>query len=189
MEQEQQRGLTHAAADALTAFAIFLVGVVMMIDNHRIGAGWAPDGPESGYFPFRIGVILCIASVVVLLRSLFGKERKREIFVHRKKFKLVLLVLLPTLLYVLAIEFIGIYVASTLFIGAFMRVMDKIQLGENPGYQLRHQPGAVLAVRNAVSGAAAEGAAGSPFRVLKLHDRRIAKWMNLVHCFTGSRSC
>ena len=125
MEQEQQRGLTHAAADALTAFAIFLVGVVMMIDNHRIGAGWAPDGPESGYFPFRIGVILCIASVVVLLRSLFGKEQKREIFVHRKKFKLVLLVLLPTLLYVLAIEFIGIYVASTLFIGAFMRVMDK----------------------------------------------------------------
>jgi hypothetical protein len=38
---------------------------------------------------------------------------------------LVLLVLLPTLLFVLAIEFIGIYVASALFIGAFMRVMDK----------------------------------------------------------------
>jgi len=128
MEQEQQRahrGLTHAAADALTAFVIFAVGVVMMIDNHRIGAGWAPDGPESGYFPFRIGVILCIASIVVLLRSLIGKERKREIFVHWKKFRLVLLVLLPTLLYVLAIEFIGIYVASTLFVGAFMRVMDK----------------------------------------------------------------
>src|SRR5665811_1190375 len=131
MEQEQTRirphggGLSHSAVDAIASLGIFLVGVVMMIDNHRIGAGWAPDGPESGYFPFRIGVILCIASVVVLLRSLFGKERKREIFVHRKKFKLVLLVLLPTLLYVLAIEFIGIYVASTLFIGAFMRVMDK----------------------------------------------------------------
>jgi hypothetical protein len=125
MEQEQQRGLTHATADALTAFVVFAVGVVMMIDNHRIGAGWAPDGPESGYFPFRIGVILCVASVAVMLRSLFGKERKREIFVPWKKFKLVLLVLLPTLLFVLAIEFIGIYVASALFIGAFMRVMDK----------------------------------------------------------------
>jgi len=128
MEQEQQRaqrGLTYAAADALTAFVIFAVGVVMMIDNHRIGAGWAPDGPESGYFPFRIGVILCVASVAVVLRSQFGKERRREIFVPWMKFKLVLLVLLPTLLYVLAIEFIGIYVASALFIGAFMRVMDK----------------------------------------------------------------
>ena len=128
MEQQQQRaqrGLTYAAADALTAFVVFAVGVVMMIDNHRIGAGWAPDGPESGYFPFRLGVILCVASVVVMLRSLYGKERKREIFVPWKKFKLVLLVLLPTLLFVLAIEFIGIYVASALFIGAFMRVMDK----------------------------------------------------------------
>jgi hypothetical protein len=128
MEQQQQRrrrGLTHAAADALTACVVFAVGVVMMVDNHRIGAGWAPDGPESGYFPFRIGVILCIAGAVVMLRSLFGKKRRREIFVPWEKFKLVLMVLLPTIVYVLAIEFIGIYVASALFIGAFMRVMDK----------------------------------------------------------------
>src|SRR5512140_2902059 len=99
MEQEQQGGLTHAVADALTAFVIFAVGVVMMIDNHRIGAGWASDGPEAGYFPFRIGVILCIASVVVLARALIGKERKSEVFVSWKKFKLVLLVLAPTLVY------------------------------------------------------------------------------------------
>jgi putative tricarboxylic transport membrane protein len=104
---------------------VFAVGVVMMIDNYRIGAGWAPDGPESGYFPFRIGVILCIASFAVMQRSLFGKKRQREIFVPWDKFKLVLMVLLPTIVYVLAIEFIGIYVASALFIGAFMRVMDK----------------------------------------------------------------
>ncbi len=131
MEQEQTRdrphrgGLSHAAVDAIASIGIFLVGVVMMVDNYRIGAGWAPDGPESGYFPFRIGAILCIASVVVLLKSLFGKERKREIFVSWEKFKLVLLVLLPTAVYVLAIQFVGIYVASTFFIAAFMRVMDK----------------------------------------------------------------
>lgn len=131
MEQEQPQdrahrgGLSHSAADAIASVGIFLVGVVMMIDNYKIGAGWAPDGPESGYFPFRIGAILCIASVVVMLRSLFGNARKREIFVSWKKFKLVLLVLLPTAVYVLAIQFAGIYVASALFIAAFMRVMDK----------------------------------------------------------------
>jgi len=118
-------GLSHSAMDAIASVGIFLVGVVMMIDNYKIGAGWAPDGPESGYFPFRIGAILCIASVVVLLRSLFGKTRKHEIFVSWNKFRLVLLVLLPTTLYVLAIQFVGIYVASALFIAAFMRVMDK----------------------------------------------------------------
>jgi hypothetical protein len=62
---------------------------------------------------------------VVALKSLFGRDRKREIFVSWDRFKPVLLVLLPTAVYVLAIQFVGIYVASAVFIAAFMRVMDK----------------------------------------------------------------
>ena len=129
MEQKQSErsggGLSHSAVDALTALVIFFLGVVMMVDNYRIGAGWAADGPQSGYFPFRIGAILCIAAIVVFLRSLFGKQRQRELFVSWDRFRLVLLVLVPTAIYVLAIQFAGIYVASAIFIAAFMRVMDK----------------------------------------------------------------
>jgi putative tricarboxylic transport membrane protein len=121
----QRGGLSHNAVDAIAAAVIFALGVVMMFDNYRIGAGWASDGPESGYFPFRIGAILCVASLVVMARSLFGRQKNLEIFVSRERFKPVLLVLLPTAVYVLAIQFLGIYVASTLFIAAFMRVMDK----------------------------------------------------------------
>ena len=129
MEQKQDSaargGLSHSAADAITAIVIFVVGVVVMFDNYKIGAGWASDGPESGYFPFRIGVLLCVASAVVAIRSLFGKQKNQAVFVSWERFKLVLQVLLPTTLYVLAIQFLGIYVASAFFIGAFMRVMGK----------------------------------------------------------------
>ena len=131
LEQDQtpdrvhRGGLSHDAVDALTALAIFLIGVVMMVDNYKIGAGWASDGPESGYFPLRIGAILCIASGVVFLRSLFGKQRQNKPFVSWERFRLVLMVLLPTAVYVLAIQLTGIYVASAIFIAAFMRVMDK----------------------------------------------------------------
>lgn len=129
MEQKQaslsEGGLSHSAAETITAAGIFAIGVVMIIDNYKIGAGWASDGPESGYFPLRIGVILCLASLVVLFKSLFSKQREGEIFVTWKKLRPVLLVLLPTAVYVLAIKFLGIYVASALFIAAFMRVMDK----------------------------------------------------------------
>jgi hypothetical protein len=124
-DKPQRRGASHSAVDATTAVVIFAIGMVMMVDNYKIGAGWAGDGPESGYFPFRIGVILCLASLVVALRSLFGKQRQLDSFVSWARFKPVLLVFLPTAVYVLAIQFLGIYVASTLFIGAFMRVMDK----------------------------------------------------------------
>ncbi|MDP4260845.1 MAG: tripartite tricarboxylate transporter TctB family protein [Bacteroidota bacterium] len=131
MEQEQTQErrrstrLTYQAAELVVAVIIFLVGVVMMIDSHRIGMGWAPEGPKAGYFPFRTGAIISISSVVVFLRALFGKNRNHELFVSWDRFKLVLCVLIPAVLYVLVTQFIGIYVASALFIGGFMRAMAK----------------------------------------------------------------
>jgi hypothetical protein len=133
MEQKQSRDrphsvwLTYNAIEAITAAIIFLVGVVMMIDGYRVGMGWAFDGPEAGYFPFRTGAIICISCVVIFLRTLFGKHRNYELFVSWDRFKLVLYVLIPTALYVLATQFIGIYVASAVFIGGFMRAMDKFR--------------------------------------------------------------
>ena len=37
----------------------------------------------------------------------------------------VMVVLVPTIAFVFAIKFVGIYVASAVFIGAFMRAMDR----------------------------------------------------------------
>jgi putative tricarboxylic transport membrane protein len=124
-ERPRSAWLTHQAAEAIVAVAIFFVGVVMMMEGQRIGMGWAPEGPEAGYFPFRTGAIICISSVVVFLRALFGKNRNHELFVSWDRFKLVLCVLIPTIFYVLVTQFIGIYVASALFIGGFMRAMAK----------------------------------------------------------------
>jgi hypothetical protein len=117
--------LTYQSAEVIVAVVIFLVGGVMMMDGYRIGMGWAEDGPKAGYFPFRTGAIICISSVVVFLRALFSKHRNDELFVSWGSFKQVLCVLIPAFLYVLVTQFIGIYVASALFIGGFMRVMAK----------------------------------------------------------------
>jgi hypothetical protein len=125
--QERPRSvrLTYQAAEVIVAVAIFLIGVVMMMDSQRIGMGWAPEGPQAGYFPFRTGAIISISSVVILLRALFGKHRNHELFVSWDRFKMVLYVLIPAVLYVLVTQFIGIYVASALFIGGFMRALAK----------------------------------------------------------------
>ncbi|MHB8910261.1 MAG: tripartite tricarboxylate transporter TctB family protein [Syntrophales bacterium] len=125
--QERPRSvrLTYQAAEVIVAVAIFLIGVVMMIDSQRIGMGWAPEGPEAGYFPFRTGAIISISSVIIFLRALFGKHRNQELFVSWDRFKQVLYVLIPSVFYVLVTQFIGIYVASALFIGGFMRAMAR----------------------------------------------------------------
>ena len=115
--------VSERTVGAVTAIVFFLIGVVMIVDNYRIGAGWAPDGPQAGYFPLRIGVIICIAAAVVLFQTLRGERGKA--FVTFARLRHVLVVLVPTIVFVLAIKFVGIYVASAIFIAAFMRVMDR----------------------------------------------------------------
>lgn len=124
-ERPRSARLTHQAAEVIVAVAIFLVGVVMMMDGQRVGMGWASDGPQAGYFPFRTGAIICIASVVVFLRAIFSKHKNQKLFVSWGSFKQVLCVLIPAFLYVLVTQFIGIYVASAVFIGGFMRMMAR----------------------------------------------------------------
>ena len=131
MEQQQGGGMrmhgavSERAVGAVTAIVFFLIGVVMIVDNYKIGAGWAPEGPEAGYFPLRIGVIICVAASVVLFRTVFAKGSGDRVFVTFGRLRHVMAVLLPTIAYVLAVKFVGIYVASAVFIGAFMRVMDR----------------------------------------------------------------
>jgi hypothetical protein len=123
--RQHRRGLSYSGVGALTAVVIFFLGVVMMADNTRIGAGWGTGGPQPGYFPFHIGAILCIAAAVVFFRTLFGRHRNSDIFVTWDQLKRVLIVLVPTVVYIFLIDYIGIYVASAIFIGAFMRVLGK----------------------------------------------------------------
>jgi putative tricarboxylic transport membrane protein len=130
MEEKQAEGripsgLSYNTVELVTSVVTFLIGVLIMFDSYRIGSGWAVEGPQAGYFPFRIGAIMCIASAVVSLRSFFAKKKNVKVFVAWEQFKLVLMVLVPTLFYVLVTQVIGIYVASTLFIGAFMKTMEK----------------------------------------------------------------
>jgi hypothetical protein len=118
-------GISQRAVEIGVAAAFFGIGAVMMLDTWHLGAGWAKEGPQSGYFPFRIGAIICLASIAVVVQALVSKKNKDAVFVTYARLRLVLLVLVPTLVYVAAIHVTGIYVASALFIAGFMRIMDK----------------------------------------------------------------
>jgi len=116
----RRHGVSMKAVEIAVAAVMFGLGLVVIFDSRRVGYGWADDGPQAGYFPFYIGLVLCAASAWSLLRAAFSNRAAAGVFVSRKKLKLVLSVFFPSLIYVLAIYFIGIYVASALFIGAFM---------------------------------------------------------------------
>lgn len=111
--------------EAIVASALAALGAVVMYKSHRLGAGWSATGPESGYFPFYVGLLLLGASLGALLTGLFGRTAGRGAFVSHGQLRLVLQILIPTAAFVLAIAFLGIYVAGGLFIGLFMRWLGR----------------------------------------------------------------
>jgi len=114
------------SAEVAVAALFLLAGLIVIYDSVRLGYGWQEvHGPQPGYFPFYIGLFICLASLVNIARALLMKPQQNTAFVHVGQLKLVLAVLIPTILYVAAVTWIGIYVASFLFIGFFMRWLGK----------------------------------------------------------------
>lgn len=103
----------------LALFTAVLGGIVM-VGAVEIGIGWSDTGPEAGYFPFYIGLLLSAASVGNLILALLRTPAMSAAFVSRKAFGQVLAVFVPITLYVIAMPFAGIYLASAVFIGWFM---------------------------------------------------------------------
>ena len=118
-------GVATYVADAVVALMVLGLGLLVLQGSWKLGSGWTSDGPGSGYFPFYIGLIMCIAGVGIFVQALLGKNRNHDIFVDSVQLRRVLSVLLPALVYVLAVQFVGIYVASAVYIALFMMVLGK----------------------------------------------------------------
>ncbi len=114
--------------DAVVAAVLFALGLLVVFDASRLGASWTDDGPGSGYFPFYIGLIICISAVVIFWQSTLGRQRDRGAFVDREQLGRVLSVLLPAFVYVFGITMIGIYVSSAIYIAVFMIILGKYPL-------------------------------------------------------------
>jgi len=97
----------------------------VVYDSVRLGARWAEDGPQAGYFPFYVGLLVCLSATVNFVMALVNRRDAGRDFVELDKLKLVLAVLVPAAVYVAAISWVGIYVSSALFIAFFMRWLGK----------------------------------------------------------------
>ena len=119
--EEEGAGLVSIATmEIIVAALFFAFGAVVMFDSYRIGASWASDGPESGYFPFYTGLIICTAALVLLVQGFRKREQVAVAFVEGGPFRQVALVFFPALVYVGGIALAGIYVASAIYIALFM---------------------------------------------------------------------
>ena len=123
--ESAQAGARTILVDMIVAVLIFALGALVAYDSYRLGSGWASDGPQAGYFPFYISMLICISSTAVFVQGLLKLRSDRKVFVTTEQLKQVMVILLPSTAYVVGVQLIGIYVPSAVFIGLFMRIAGK----------------------------------------------------------------
>ena len=114
--------------DVTVSLLLLVLAATLGFDNWRTGMAWDSTGPQSGYFPFYLSVILAGASVYGIIAPFLSRTEASETFVTRAQLRRVMQVFIPTLLFCLAVQFLGLYVASFALIAAFMRIVGKIAL-------------------------------------------------------------
>ena len=131
MQQGQQDRAVGSVRlwEMIVAIGFLAFGALVVWDSRRLGSQWASDGPQAGYFPFYIGLIICIASAINLLRAFNLGAAGRKPFVMWSQLRMVLTVMIPCAVYVVLIAnpvySLGIYEASAIFIALFMRLLGK----------------------------------------------------------------
>ena len=107
------------AAELVTASVLMFLGGIVLFDAVRLGFGWGADGPRSGFFPFWLALIMVLCCAVIILQAVRSGPGKS--FVSREQLSSVLKVLWPAVAAVALMHFVGLYVASALYMGFYMR--------------------------------------------------------------------
>jgi hypothetical protein len=129
MRQDEQPGgtVSKRTADIVVALLLIGIGGLVMFDSLRAGAAWTDEGPQTGYFPFYIGLLIVLASIGTIGLALLGRAGSGAAFVERAQLRDVLKVLVPSAVFVAFIGLIGIYVSGALFIAGFMRWLGRFR--------------------------------------------------------------
>lgn len=115
--------------DLLSSFCLLVLGVLMAFESARVSI-WSRAGPQEGFFPLLISVIIIGLSLLIFVKSLIlarrerreikDKQMKEEVSAFRVSSYIMLM-----LLYALLIEWVGFLIASALFLILVLKYIER----------------------------------------------------------------
>ena len=118
---------SNRAVDVVVSLLLLALAGVLGYDNWRTGVSWDATGPQPGYFPFYLALLMAGACVYGLAKEYLARRQPSETFVTREQFTRVLQVFVPTLAFCVLTQWLGLYVASFALIAGFMYFIGHIK--------------------------------------------------------------
>ena len=107
--------ISRRALEVFVAALTGSFGAAILVSSIAIGAGWTARGPGSGAFPAIAGALIVAASLYNLARALASTSAPALGWPQLRK---VAGMLLPAVAFVAAIPFVGMHLASGLYVFA-----------------------------------------------------------------------
>ena len=114
MRENSATGLPRFVMEAAVALLTGAFGIAVCYGSVEAGAGWTDMGPDAGYFPFYIGLLIIFGSLMNLVFSFVKHRGTGEIFIDAARFKVVLGFLVPLVAFAAVATFLGLYIAATM---------------------------------------------------------------------------
>ncbi len=113
--------ISRRGLEIATALATMLFGGVIMKGAVEYNIGWSDRGPEPGYFPFWIGLIIVLGSLVNLYRGIRdGSAQGGQSAISTAQLRRIAAFVLPMLAFLILTMVVGLYVAMMLYLFGVM---------------------------------------------------------------------
>lgn len=95
-----------------------LLAILVIVEAVELGPGWGKAGPQPGFFPFSLALVMGVGSLVALVQALVRRDSS-PFFEVRQEVVDVTKVGIPLAVAIGSISFLGLYIVTVLYIGLF----------------------------------------------------------------------
>jgi hypothetical protein len=128
MEKLATFRLSRLAMEVATALATAVLGAVVALESRNYGMGWDEAGPEPGFFPFYVGLLIMTGSFGVLAQAIIQHRGQAETFATGAQLQRIAAFFLPILLFVAVSIWLGLYVGMFLYLGWVMLAQGRYRI-------------------------------------------------------------
>jgi hypothetical protein len=113
---EERSLLSRFGGEAGFALVTLAFGALMIDGALDLNIGWGEIGPEAGYFPFRVGLLIVLASLINVAWAILRRRGLADAFLTAVQVRRVVRFALPVVALVGVAMVLGIYVAAALYL-------------------------------------------------------------------------
>ena len=108
--------------EVAAALATAAVGAVVCYGASLNGISWGDGGPQPGYFPFYIGLLIILGSTATVVQTVVKRAATADVtFIDGERLRTVVMFFLPIVAFVAISAWLGLYIGMAIYTFYAMR--------------------------------------------------------------------